>query len=192
MPLSRGYKPKTISRNIHEMVLAGHPRDQAVAAALRVAREARPKRAKGGRVHHGPIKSPVAGRTDHLPIHVPQGAYVLPADIISAMGEGNTDAGFKIASGVFGQPFYGDKSAHAGKPYGADDELYGQPMPERADGGEVPIVAAGGEFVIHPDSVLKQGRGSMDDGLRILDEFVKRYRAKTVQTLKALPGPRRD
>ena len=74
--------------------------------------------------------------------------------------------------------------------------MYGQPMPERADGGatdgEVPIVAAGGEFVIHPDSVLKQGQGSMDDGHRILDEFVKRYRAKTVQTLKALPGPRRD
>ena len=47
-------------------------------------------------VHVGPIHSAVAGRTDHLPMHVPSGAYVLPADIVSAMGEGNTAAGFKV------------------------------------------------------------------------------------------------
>ena len=46
-----------------------------------------------GKVHHGPIPSPVAGRTDHLPMHVSSGSYVLPADIVSALGDGNTDAG---------------------------------------------------------------------------------------------------
>jgi hypothetical protein len=41
MPLKRGKSPKTISRNISEMVRAGHPQKQAVAAALRTSREAK-------------------------------------------------------------------------------------------------------------------------------------------------------
>jgi hypothetical protein len=34
MPLKRGSSKKTISQNIREMVKAGHPRDQAIAAAM--------------------------------------------------------------------------------------------------------------------------------------------------------------
>jgi hypothetical protein len=40
--------------------------------------------------HTGGLLSPVAGRTDHIPVDVPNGAYVLPADVISGMGQGNT------------------------------------------------------------------------------------------------------
>ena len=91
MPLKRGKSQDTISNNIAEMIKAGHPRDQAIAAALSTARKVR---ASGGqvvtKVHSGPIHSAVAGRTDHLPMHVASGSYVIPADIISAMGEGNT------------------------------------------------------------------------------------------------------
>jgi hypothetical protein len=32
----------------------------------------------------------------------------------------------------------------------------------------------------------------MEDGHRMLDEFVKQYRQKTIKTLKALPGPKKD
>ena len=46
MPLKKGKSQKTISSNISEMIHAGHPHDQAVAAALNVARRA--KRAGGG------------------------------------------------------------------------------------------------------------------------------------------------
>ena len=150
------------------------------------------------RVHVGPIHSPVAGRTDHLPMHVPSGAYVIPADIIGAMGEGNTMAGFKVARSIFSQPFYGSKGAGEGGPYHQDAMPYAQPAVGRAAGGTtpvpagppVPIVAAGGEYVIHPRDVMGLGRGSLEDGHKILDEFVKRYRAKTVQVLKNLPGPK--
>jgi len=252
MPLARGLSQATIGRNIAEMERAGHPRKQAIAAALNVARGRaaggtitgtpspipalntrppgipgvgpepegvpgippipKPPKPLGGdktKVHTGPIMSHVPGRTDHLPMHVPSGAYVLPADIVSAMGEGNTMAGFKVASGIFGQPFYGTgkvgegKPYHQGKqpysqvaqPYKAGATPYDQAAPHYAAGGAahtVPIIAAGGEFVIHPNNVVKQGNGDMDDGHKVLDAFVKQMRARLVKTLKGLPGPAKD
>jgi len=141
--------------------------------------------------HVGPIKSTVAGRTDHLPMHVPHGAYVIPADIISAMGEGNTAAGFKHMDYVFGgTPYEGEDN-----PYNEPGTPYGAKMPERAAGGlagTVPIVAAGGEYVLSPEQVMRAGNGDLDRGHRVLDDFVKRKRAETIKTLKALPGPRHD
>ena len=169
MPLAKGKSQKTISANISEMMHAGYPQKQAIAASLEQARQSR---AEGGdvnaKIHVGPIHSSVAGRTDHLPINVPSGAYVIPADIISAMGEGNTMAGFKIANQVFGVQ---------------------QASPQDEP---VEIVAAGGEYVISPESVANVGGGDIDAGHANLDDFVKQYRAKTVKTLQSLPGPRRD
>lgn len=187
MPLKRGSSQTTVSSNIREVISSGHPREQAIAAALNTARKTR---ATGGKVHTGAIHSAVAGRTDHLPMHVPSGAYVIPADIISAMGEGNSLAGFKVAKSIFSAPFYGAGD----QPYTSDELPYGADAPHKAGGGEatVPIVAAGGEYVIHPRDVQWLGKGSLDDGHRILDEFVKRYRAKTIKTLKALPPPKKD
>jgi len=142
--------------------------------------------------HVGPIKSAVAGRTDHLPMHVPHGAYVIPADIISAMGEGNTAAGFKHMDYIFGgTPYEGGK-----EPYNQPGTPYGARMPSgHAAGGAagaVPIVAAGGEYVLSPEQVMHAGNGDLNMGHRVLDEFVKRKRLETIKTLKALPGPRRD
>jgi hypothetical protein len=44
--------------------------------------------------------------------------------------------------------------------------------------------------VIHPEDVARLGKGGLDDGHKILDEFVKRFRAKTIKTLENLPGPK--
>lgn len=41
LPLIRSSKPEAVHANISEMVKAGHPKDQAVAAALNEARKAR-------------------------------------------------------------------------------------------------------------------------------------------------------
>lgn len=304
---------------------------QAVDAAMRTAR------VRGGKVHRGAIHSSVAGRTDHLPIHVASGSYVIPADIISAMGEGNSMAGFKVAKDIFSA-----KDITKGSPYGQSGLPYGASTPQKAAGGStgnpnataaisggnqkvaanrsasamyaqqanqrsgtaipshlqgvapqpastsgsgsglaggfwnkalpvlggmiggpigalagsaftknaagqgytsfndrlngggqgasgpdfkggpfantlntiginplqgqakgiefasggatngVPIVAAGGEYVIPPEDVLHIGSGDLDHGHKILDSFVKKMRQKTIKTLQNLPGPKKD
>lgn len=140
------------------------------------------------RLHVGAIHSRVAGRTDHLPMKVPSGSYVLPADIISGMGQGNTIAGFRHMRRMFGGiPYTGDSA-----PYGVSGGPYGEHM---ADGGEVegvPIVAAGGEYVLSPEQVRRAGEGDLDLGHKVLDRFVHLMRAETVKTLKSLPPPKRD
>jgi hypothetical protein len=158
--------------------------------ALRIAR------AEGGHVPHmksprvkhfsGPIHSSVAGRTDHLPMHVPSGSYVLPADIVSAAGEGNTIAGFKHAKRVFG----GTPRGGGAQPYNHTGGPYGMKDGGAASG--VPIVAAGGEYVVHPDHVRDVGGGDLDMGHKVLDEFVHRMRKELIGTLKKLPGPKKD
>jgi hypothetical protein len=188
MPLAKGSSQKTISTNIGEMIASGHPKDQAIAAALNTARQTK---AKGGvplgpapkgqpygkptdGVHLGPIHSPVAGRTDHLPMHVPSGSYVIPADIVSSLGEGNTMAGYRAVKMMF-----------KGAPYGAYAAGGGVGEP-------VPIVAAGGEYVLSPDEVIWAGKGDLDAGHRALDNWIKDTRKELIKTLKALPGPKTD
>ena len=43
MPLTKGHSQAIIRKNIREMVKAGHPHKQAVAAAMRQAREGKKK-----------------------------------------------------------------------------------------------------------------------------------------------------
>lgn len=199
-PFDREPPPKDFIRMARDVV--GGAKDE-----IKPARDLEPGQAyfggSGGpseKVHIGPIHSPVAGRTDHLPVHVPSGSYVIPADIISAMGEGNTMAGFKVAEKIF-------KAApeQSGMPGMSMGELGGMPglkalpeMPEkRAAGGKtyndlVPVIVAGGEYVIPPEDVERIGKGDMDKGHSELDRFVKGMRTRLVQTLRGLPGPKRD
>lgn len=183
MPLALG--KRNIGRNIETEQADGKSHDQAVAIALDVAR--RHKRADGGSVskgiHTGPIHSTVAGRTDHLPIGVPSGSYVIPADVVSHLGENNTTAGFANLKRMFaGIPRGGGEQPynHKGGPYG---------MKRGGAAPSVPIVAAGGEHVLDPDEVRWAGGGDLDTGHKVLDDFVKLIRKELIKTLKNLPGP---
>lgn len=201
MPLKPGSAKDTIAHNIHEMVKAGHPHDQAVAAALHNA----DKYARGGKLgmmkpmklknhvpHHGGLfNSDVAGRTDKLHVAVPHNSFVMPADIVSSLGEGNTMAGAKVLNHMF------PHSALAGNPMQHQSPATSTSvMGKFAKGGVnhgdlVPIIVAGGEFLVHPKDVAKEGGGNMRHGHKILEELVKHVRKKATKEMSKLPGPKK-
>lgn len=126
-----------------------------VAAAMEIVKT-------GALRHDGP------GRTDDLNISVPGESFVLPADVISAMGQGNTEAGLKLL-----------------------EQIFPSPPVRRASGGDVPIAAAGGEFVVGPDHVKRLGQGDMKKGHDNLRKFVIQMREHAIKTLRKLPKPAR-
>lgn len=129
----------------------------------------------------GPLVSDVPGRTDQHAIDVPEGAYVIPADVVSGLGEGNTLAGMKILENLFPKPMRAGKiKRHA--------EI---PPPRMNRGGPVPIAAAGGEYIIDPETVAEIGGGDLEQGHRTLDEFVMRARQNIIQQMASLPPPQK-
>lgn len=152
-----------------------------------------------GLTHSGMIRSPVPGRTDKLPISVGGGAYILPADHLSALGQGNSDAGANIVNRMF------KMGPQAGNPLGrmptgikqlrspASKISVRVGKPHFADGGDappVPIIAAGGEYAIPPDKVAEIGGGDMDRGHKILDHWVLATRKEHIKTLRGLKPPK--
>lgn len=221
MPLLKGSSKADISQNIRTEMTAGKkPQKQAVAIALDVARRA--KRADGGAnpmaitrpswferreasaspKATGLLASHVGGRTDHLPMTVPAGSYVIPADIVSGMGQGNTLNGSKILDQMFRMDApYGAQNGPLGIKGLKQKSARGIMHPPRmkmlgkkfAAGGEtppqsVPIMAAGGEYVIMPDDLQKKF-GDLDHAHKSLDNFVVTQRKKLVKHLSKLKPP---
>lgn len=132
--------------------------------------------ADGGPVSEG-VQSPHAaigavsgshdGRADTRPVTLPEGGYVVPADIVSALGDGNTNAGFEKLTTRFPS---GDTTG-------------------MRRGGGVKAVVSDGEFVISPEHVTRIGKGDASTGHTTLDDFVKQVRQHNIKKLTALPGP---
>lgn len=136
MPLEQGKSRTVIGRNIGEMEASGHPRSQAIAAALNTARQSgariprkpaqlgrslpltgAPGEGSNDHVYAGPLHSHVPGRTDKINLNVKPGSYVIPADVVSIIGEGNTLAGSAVLKTMFGSKnLTGSVPAPEGRP----------------------------------------------------------------------------
>lgn len=184
---------------------------QSAAFALKLGERpdvAKPAYADGGTVT-GALLGTDGGRTDTLPIKVPPGSFVVPADVVSGLpsAQGNSLAGHNALNKLFASlPLSPDEA-----PYGAAPPNLprGQTMPglhreqrhllqgvaPSKRGGVakgphegVDILAAAGEHVIKPEDVKRLGRGSLERGHKILDQFVDWVRSENIKTLKKLPG----
>lgn len=124
----------------------------------------------------GLVKDVTPGRTDRLPIVVGKNSYVIPADVVSGLGQGNTDAGGRILDIIT-------------QGHGAVHKAMGGPV---KDGSSIPIVVAGGEYVVPPEAVASMGGGDHDAGHNILDKMVINTRKTVANHMARLPGPRKD
>lgn len=176
-----------VSTLMHEVGASPHVRSQKQALAIAYATAGRARKAGGGGVS-GFLHSPVPGRTDALPITVGGGAYVLPADHVAALGQGNSLAGATIVNKMFKMGPYGSALGTA-KPIRSGMKR------KFAEGGDVgqptPIVAAGGEMIIPPDKIMDRF-GDLDRGHKALDDWVVNTRAQHIKTLRGLKPPKRD
>lgn len=187
MPLKSGSSPSIISENIRELhhgpTHAKTARkfgekdahEQSIAIAMETAR--RTKRKKGGRVHVGPIIGTTGGRADKRPMEVPDGAYVLTADHVSGIGEGNTHAGMDRLNRMF---------PHSAKAHQEEPKEI-----KRASGGKVPIYAADGEYVIDPKDLVDRF-GDVAEGHRQMDNWQMHERQHLIHTLTNLDPPAQD
>src|SRR5882757_6598487 len=126
MPLDHSKSPGAFRANVstlmHDVGKSPHvqSREQALAIAFNTARRAGAKMASGGftppmgerfaarqQFREGFLHSSVPGRADKLPITVGGGSYVLPADHVAALGQGNSNAGANIVSRMFKSGPYG-------------------------------------------------------------------------------------
>lgn len=214
MPLVKSASRKAVGKNIEAEMASGKPRRQAIAIALNVQRRA--GKAAGGAIdmpfaarasaknleRSGMNYSKVGGRTDALPTSVRSGAYVIPADIPSGLGKGNSMAGADGLNRLLKMGPYGASMPH---PAGAKMGVMKMPTAGMmrgkrgfADGGApeatgepVNVLTSGGEFIIPVEKVEEIGGGSVEIGHQILDNMVMLVRRQTINGLRKLPKPKK-
>lgn len=182
----------------------GKPQKQAVAIALDVARRA--KRDAGGaasstpwfvrhesnQISRGPIIGGTMGRADKVNANLANGSHVIPSDIVSHIGQGNSLAGMTKLGQMLGPQTVKPMKPNFPKLPGAPK------LPKMAKGGkaddkdEVPCALSHGEFIVNPEVVTKIGGGDEDRGHRILDAMILHLRHQAIETLKRLPPPAQD
>ncbi len=122
-------------------------------------------------------------------MNVKAGSYVVPADVVSGLGLGNSLAGSKRIEGMF-----------ATNPLAIASHFrpFRPPQGPRfqgrlARGGiarTVPIIVAGGEFLVPPEWLLAKW-GNLDRAHNEMDRFVVESRKRHKKTLANLPGPKK-
>lgn len=168
-------------------------------------------RREAGETFHqsGLLNSAGPGRTDTIHTNVPAGAYVIPADVVSGLGESNTLAGSAVIDKMFSTSPYGVKAPHLRSGRGAPTASAPHPVspdsePASVDthfinsagayakggnvGDKAPVVVAGGETVLSPQQIITKF-GSLKKGHKILDHWVVMMRQKHIKDLKGLANP---
>lgn len=135
------------------------------------------------------------GRVDNRPLSVSSGSYVIPADSVSAIGQGNSAAGAKMLTQMFSgakMNSYGGHNFRMPGVKGMKRGTYAEGGDAEGEGEHVPIIAASGEYVLTPEEVAWFGDGDMKKGHDALDRFVLSLRKKHIQELKRIKPPKKN
>lgn len=157
-----------------------------------------------GMLHpEGLVKSFGGGRTDIHPIDVPAGAYVVPADVTSGLAEGNTLAGSGVIDMMMHSNPYGIQGGkgRGGGDVGGPPKAHQGPLtveqtqsrggtPKSQGGSTVPIIVAGGEHIIYPQTIMKKF-GDLKRGHQILDKWVVNTRQQIIKDMRGLKPPKK-
>jgi hypothetical protein len=149
----------------------------------------------------GYLHGATSGRADKIITQAPGGAYVIPADVIAGLGDGNNLAGAKIMNEVL-------KTGPAGTALPRGARGSGPPRPpalrigypdlysaakggrmKHGEGEPVDVALSHGEMVLTPEQVRWIGGGDLKKGHARLDKFVKKMRGDTIKKMRKLPGP---
>ena len=142
----------------------------------------------------GLIHSSVPGRTDRIPLNVAPHSYVIPSDVVSGIGQGNTMAGAKLlhqALPNIGAANMKHFKSTIPRPPMAGLAAGGPANGDQPQDGSVPIMTAGGEFVVSPLQAYLIGFGDFDAGHKKLDDMVVSVRKQVANNMLNLPGPSR-
>jgi uncharacterized protein (TIGR02594 family) len=133
----------------------------------------------------GPLYGSTGGRADKVPATARSGSHVIPADIVSHMGQGNTNAGLQALERMFKTGPYGTSlPARRGRRGFADGGEIG------AD--EIPVMLSDGEFVVPPEVVAELGNGDTALGHDALDAWIMDERRRAIDAIASLPPPATD
>jgi hypothetical protein len=150
------------------------------------------------RTPSGFLAGSTPGRADAVHTQAPAGSYVIPADTIAGLGEGNSLAGAHvmdmiIRSGPHGIPMpqgtRGRGPPPAPRPAGTGYQAKGGGVHGKGHGGPTPVALSHGEFVLTPEEVMAIGDGDLARGHKILDAWVVLERKRQLKKMAALPGP---
>jgi len=142
---------------------------------------------------HGLLNSAVPGRTDQLPTTVAAGSHVIPADVISGLGQGSTMSGANIFNHILKTGPWATQNLplhHGSGTPRAPATFHQQAKKGGAEHKPTKIIAAGGEVVVSPDDVRAIGGGDIDKGHKLLDNMIRTIRKQVAKQMLKLPGPK--
>jgi hypothetical protein len=151
-------------------------------------------------VHSGPILGSTPGRADAKPIRVPSSSYVIPSDVVSARGQGNTIAGIKSLDRLFHQGPYATSLPHLGHgrgiPRGPKLQQVAHSGGGKGGGNNIgeptEVNISDGEYLVHPQALMETVHPNVNEAHRIMDQWTLNERADHIKTLRSLPGPAND
>lgn len=107
--------------------------------------------ARGG-LANGLIHGPGGGQDDKVMGSVTADSYIIPADVVSGLGDGNAIEGARRLPRAVGG------------------------LAQQSHGPSVPVAVSPAEAIIPPEAVARLGGGSIDRGEKVLDGFVRNVR----------------